>query len=400
LDAPDPSLSEIDRHLVSSIVAPSTAGRRPGRARAPRRALVLMLGAGLLGACTESSITVAEADLEEPGQTTSSLTDSSDTARDVFYANDESVTLGVEFDVNFVAVYKSFYAWWYFPDGRIYLRQPVRNRFGTHLSLVASMAIRGEPPATRPGVWKVRLTLRDRLLAEHEFEIRAGPRPAAGPPLDDAGAPTTAAPVTMPAAPAPSAPSAAAPLCPDPGSLAGWCSWEAPEEGGSGPAHLEPAPGLAVARRQPRRPAGAPAQAAAAVATTGSAPAGGLTGTRPVPAATEAAPAASAIPPAPVSARAAGTAPPVIPLSVLEAARARRLERERAASAPAVTVVRTSPDEPLCPDPGEPAGACTFQAPQERAPVLGGTPPAPAAGLPNPASIVPRPACAGQCSGL
>ncbi len=290
------------------------------RRRARAASLAAILAATLLVGCTERSITVSDADLEMPERTTSSLTDSSAAVRDVYYADDEAVTLEVEFDVNFVAVYKSFYAWWYFPNGRIYLRQPVRNKFGSHLALVTSMPIRGEPPASWPGTWRVQLTLRDRTLLEQTFEIRPGTRP----PGNEAAQPDGAVPAESGAA------SAALVLCPDPGSPSGTCGWEAPEEGWGGEAYLErllaPAAPARLAESPPPSPP--PAARAAPVATTS----GGAE-------------------PARVSPR-SGTVAASIPASVLEAA-----ERARAARDQAALAARSPPPTPPPPPPSVQPGA-------------------------------------------
>lgn len=257
-----------------------------------------------------------------PENASAALTDTTDFERAVYYQDDEAVRLAVRFDVNFVAVYKSYYAWWYFPNGRVYQRQPVRNEFGTHLSLVTSMAIRGHPPADWPGEWKVRLTLRNRLLVEEAFEIRKGARPPPG------GAPGAAAAMedrpaagTLAAAsPSMAAPSTGAPppreppLCPDPGSPPGWCNWEAPEEGGRGPVHPS-----AVAPAAPR------------------------------------------------AANVPGPASPPAPALI-----ARTEEPVPATDLPDAAWIPLPGDPsrfaPLCPDPGSSPGRCNWQAPEEGGP--------------------------------
>jgi hypothetical protein len=89
-----------------------------------------------------------------------------------FSVDDRSVTLSARFDAG-LAADDSFMVEWLFPDGKIYLRKPVRRSYDSPDLIETAMPIRGKAPARYPGTWQVRLWRDGDKLAQQSFEIRA-----------------------------------------------------------------------------------------------------------------------------------------------------------------------------------------------------------------------------------
>ena len=87
-----------------------------------------------------------------------------------FFADDQSVTLWARFDAG-LAADDSFTVEWLFPDGKIYLRKPVRRSYESPDLIETAMPIRGKAPARYPGLWQVRLWRDGDKVAEQFFEI-------------------------------------------------------------------------------------------------------------------------------------------------------------------------------------------------------------------------------------
>ncbi len=88
-----------------------------------------------------------------------------------FSVDDQSVTLSARFDAG-LAADDRFMVEWLFPDGKIYLRKPVRRSYDSPDLIETAMPIRGKAPARYPGIWQVRLWRDGDKLAEQSFEIR------------------------------------------------------------------------------------------------------------------------------------------------------------------------------------------------------------------------------------
>lgn len=88
-----------------------------------------------------------------------------------FTIDDSAVTLTARFDSN-PGSDGPFIVEWRFPDGRTYLRKPVRPGGAGADAIETSMPIRGKAPARHPGVWHVRLTRGGDTLVERSFSIR------------------------------------------------------------------------------------------------------------------------------------------------------------------------------------------------------------------------------------
>lgn len=85
-----------------------------------------------------------------------------------FSVGDESVTLTVRFDETLDPA-EILIVEWRFPDGRIYLRKPVRASGAR--AVETSMPVRGKAPSRYPGIWHVRLSRGADMLVERSFEI-------------------------------------------------------------------------------------------------------------------------------------------------------------------------------------------------------------------------------------
>lgn len=90
---------------------------------------------------------------------------------------DREVTLSARFAAP-VAADERFMVEWVFPDGRVYLRKPVRPGLDGYDVLETSMPIRDRGPARHPGIWHVRLWHHGDKLLERSFEINE-PAPSA-----------------------------------------------------------------------------------------------------------------------------------------------------------------------------------------------------------------------------
>ena len=88
-----------------------------------------------------------------------------------FSADDQEVTLTARFDSG-LGSDDPFVVEWRFPDGRTYLRKPVRpGGSGTDV-VETAMPVRGKAPARHPGVWHVRLSRGGHRIVERSFVIR------------------------------------------------------------------------------------------------------------------------------------------------------------------------------------------------------------------------------------
>lgn len=125
----------------------------------------------LAGGCAD--VVVVEHHLSEH-VTAVALESAPDSSRRIYSASDEQVTLTAFLDAGSGSGARRFLVEWLLPDGRVYIRRPVRPERPGGEAVVTSMAIRGEPPSRRPGLWRVRLILEGEMLVESEFEIRDG----------------------------------------------------------------------------------------------------------------------------------------------------------------------------------------------------------------------------------
>ena len=94
-----------------------------------------------------------------------------------YSVEDQEVILSARFPAP-VAADERFVVEWLFPDGRVYLRKPVRPGPEDHDVLETSMPIRDRGPARHPGIWHVRLWHQGDKLVERSFEINE-PAPSA-----------------------------------------------------------------------------------------------------------------------------------------------------------------------------------------------------------------------------
>ncbi len=88
-----------------------------------------------------------------------------------FSIDDRTVTLSARFDTGLVADERLMVEW-LFPDGKVYLRKPVRRSYESRDLIETSMPIRGKAPARHPGIWHVRLWRDGDKLVERSFRIR------------------------------------------------------------------------------------------------------------------------------------------------------------------------------------------------------------------------------------
>jgi len=95
-----------------------------------------------------------------------------------FSVDDQSVTLSVRFNSD-LAVDDPFIVEWLFPDGKVYLRKPVRRSYDSPELIETAMPIRSKAPARYPGVWQVRLWRDGDRIVDRSFEIREPAQTAA-----------------------------------------------------------------------------------------------------------------------------------------------------------------------------------------------------------------------------
>ncbi len=88
-----------------------------------------------------------------------------------FSIDDQTVTLSARFNTG-LAANEPFMVEWLFPDGKIYLRKPVRRSYERPDLIETSMPIRDKAPARYPGIWQVRLWRDGDKLVDRSFEIR------------------------------------------------------------------------------------------------------------------------------------------------------------------------------------------------------------------------------------
>lgn len=88
-----------------------------------------------------------------------------------FSADDQSVTFTARFSGPLPATDR-FMVEWLFPDGKIYLRNPLGRDANRHDRVETSLLVRGKAPARFPGLWQVRLWRGSEVLAERSFEVR------------------------------------------------------------------------------------------------------------------------------------------------------------------------------------------------------------------------------------
>ncbi|MGI9333921.1 MAG: hypothetical protein ACR2RL_12295 [Gammaproteobacteria bacterium] len=93
--------------------------------------------------------------------------------RRVYSSEDEQVVLNVRLKPNMVGKFRLFLVEWISPGGNVYLKAPTRTAWGSHQSLVATMAIEGQGAARLLGDWRVRASLDGKKLVEEAFEIVA-----------------------------------------------------------------------------------------------------------------------------------------------------------------------------------------------------------------------------------
>lgn len=88
-----------------------------------------------------------------------------------FSSGEEMVTLSARFNEELAADEKLTVEW-LFPDGRTYVRKPVRRSYQSRDLLETSIPIRGKAPGRHPGTWQVRLWHDGEKLVDRYFDIR------------------------------------------------------------------------------------------------------------------------------------------------------------------------------------------------------------------------------------
>jgi len=102
-----------------------------------------------------------------------------ESGRQVFFAEDEEVTIKVLFDFNYRGVYEWFKVEWIAPGGVSYQVVSRRTDFASHREFKASLKVRGKMASRLPGLWRVRVSLLgregapDRELVSRLFRIAA-----------------------------------------------------------------------------------------------------------------------------------------------------------------------------------------------------------------------------------
>jgi len=91
-----------------------------------------------------------------------------------FSGDDKSVTLSARFDAA-LAEDGQFMVEWLFPNGKMYLRKPVRRSPDNPDLIETTLPIRGRAPAKNPGIWQVRLWRGGDKLVDRSFEVHAPP---------------------------------------------------------------------------------------------------------------------------------------------------------------------------------------------------------------------------------
>jgi hypothetical protein len=88
-----------------------------------------------------------------------------------FSIDDQSVTLSARFD-SALAPDAPLMVEWLFPDGKVYLRKPVRRSHESPDLIETMIPVRDKAPARHPGVWHVRLWRGGDTLVDRSFELR------------------------------------------------------------------------------------------------------------------------------------------------------------------------------------------------------------------------------------
>ena len=91
-----------------------------------------------------------------------------------FSGDDKSVTLSARFDAA-LAADGQFMVEWLFPNGKMYLRKPVRRSPDNPDLVETTLSIRGRAPARHPGIWHVRLWRGGDKLVDRSFEVHEPP---------------------------------------------------------------------------------------------------------------------------------------------------------------------------------------------------------------------------------
>ena len=60
---------------------------------------------------------------------------------------------------------------WIGPDGQLYLEEPTKTEWGSNETLIVSLPIAHNLPATLPGAWSVELWYKDDQLLSRNFRI-------------------------------------------------------------------------------------------------------------------------------------------------------------------------------------------------------------------------------------
>jgi len=131
------------------------------------RAIPFLLAALLVSGC---STTVKRAQLSADA-TYYWLGSSPSDAKSVFSTTDEKVTLTVEFQPNFVGGYRTFRVRWIGPGGELFLEEPTSTKWGSNESLIVSLPIAENLPATMPGDWAVELWYQSEQLLRRPFRV-------------------------------------------------------------------------------------------------------------------------------------------------------------------------------------------------------------------------------------
>jgi len=136
-----------------------------GLARILRTVLVCGIAAALLAGCAKPAL--LDENLRGGGAPATE-----------FSTGEQSVTLTARFSAA-LAADAPLKVEWLFPDGKVYLRKPVRRSFEDPQLVETAMPVRGKAPARYPGIWRVQLWRGDDKLVDRSFEIRRPPATAA-----------------------------------------------------------------------------------------------------------------------------------------------------------------------------------------------------------------------------
>ena len=128
------------------------------------------LVAGALCGCTAHDIDVVHAELGVGGHNMWIFAYVEEPST-IFSTEEDIITLAARLGYNLVGHYLEFRAHWVAPNGNVFLDAPVRTQWGTHQAVLADLPVRWSAAHRFPGLWKVRLVLQGRVLAERQFRL-------------------------------------------------------------------------------------------------------------------------------------------------------------------------------------------------------------------------------------